>query len=165
MVWDDDMGIAERTTPIQFILLDSDKSATPDSVSYTYGRCQNARITILRGNLHSHGHALTYYEAYEFASSIVNNKNLVTFNTQPTAMDETLTVTLPKGVTISKAYIATTEEDVTKIPSWRYRPLQVNKNTISVGFEFGADENVTNFYVCVVDSLGNTTSTKVVKVS
>ena len=162
-VWDNDKGLSARTTPLQFIIIDADKAATPESVSATYMNCKNARFTIHKGEAHSHASALTYYEAFEFALSVINGKKLVTFKNQPTTLGGTLKLALPKGVTIKEAYVATTKDEIATIPTWQYSSLKINKNKVSLDIQLDSNEPVTYFYVCVVDSLGNTTTTKVVK--
>ena len=165
LVWDDDTGLKRVETPILFLAGINDVNQTADTVTKTATGCKNARISLVKGFLHSHGHALMQNEPFDFADEIIfGKKRMITFKSTLNDVETSgeLKIEVPAGVTADKAYIIYTENVVSEGSAfWEFERLEINNNTIA--YDLTAKSSVKEFYVYVVTDSGLITSTRIAK--
>ena len=152
VVWDDDTGLSNVKTPILFLAGISDINQTPQTVSKTASHCKNARISLVKGFLHSHAHALGREEPFAFADEIIfGKKTMATFeNDDLSTANGTLKVVTPKGVTVNGSMLVYSDSPW----SVEYMPIENGRITITKTITTGG-----YYYVCVETSGGLITST------
>lgn len=155
LVWDDDRGLTKVTTPILFYTANTDSvnACSVLSVSKTYERCQNARLLIMDGFLHSQYYAANAIEPYLFAESIVGRgRAFAKAVRQPSAADATFVY---DGDAAQEARIWYTADDVAVMAaSWSSQRLEANGRQISCVLPSDARY----FYIAVDDGGGGITS-------
>lgn len=101
-------------------------------------------------------------EPYAFADEIVQKTNkLVRLNEQPTDKSGSVTVTIPEGSGIEKAYVIYTEGDMTQVETWRKDKCEVEGNVIS----YLVPSEAKNYYIQVEDAFGYYASSTIVNVA
>ncbi len=161
LIWDDDKGLKASDTPMLFLCSNVDTHFSTRAITDTAMACKNAEIIIVKDFLHSQYHATAMPEPYIFADEVVKGeKQLITFNAQPVQNGGEITVTVPTGNSIDRAYVVYTEEDLTGVPSWRKKNCSVDGNRIT--YEVPAEAK--NFYIQIEDGFGRYASTGVVEV-
>ncbi len=166
-VWDDDLGLTRVNTPILFLAMNNDQSATPNSVSVTADGCKNATVAIVRNWAHSHSHAFARLEPYAFADSIVKNgEGMVRITNKPQGTRGSVSINVPDGLQV-KAYIAFTGSDMRSTPDFGHIRLPIENNTVQYEItdemkqECGGE--VTWYYIWFEDNQGRVISTPMVQ--
>ncbi|MDY2880507.1 MAG: dienelactone hydrolase family protein [Candidatus Borkfalkiaceae bacterium] len=166
LVWDDDLGLSAVETPILFLAGIDDVNQTADTVTKTAERCKNARISLVKGFLHSHGHAIAQNEPFAFADEIVFGKKTMPVFTDTLEDGETageLTFTLPQGVAVEKAYLIYTPDVVSQgSADWDFVRLTVGDGKVRYDLA-EAGEGTKEFYVYLVADNGLIVSTRIAK--
>lgn len=154
IVWDDDTGMSRVNTPILFLAGINDINQTPQTVSKTASHCKNARISLVKGFLHSHAHALGREEPFAFADEIIfGRKTMAAFENQdPTAANGNLKVVAPKGTTVSGATLVYTDNADS---GWSVKSLAADNGKITLTETTTAG----GYYYVFVEVNGTVTST------
>ena len=162
LIWDDVEGLKKSETPMYFICGNTDAHFSADAVGKTAAMCKNAEFVIVKDFLHSQFHATMQLEPYAFADEIVQKTNkLVRLNEQPTDKSGSVTVTIPEGSGIEKAYVIYTEGDMTQVETWRKDKCEVEGNVIS----YLVPSEAKNYYIQVEDAFGYYASSTIVNVA
>lgn len=151
LVWDDDTGLAAVSTPILFLAGINDVNQAPHTVSKTASHCKNARISLVKGFLHSHGHAIGRNEPFAFADEIVfGKKTMVTFeNNELDKTNKTVKISVPEGVTVSRSGLVSTDgEGLTGASGWEVNSFKSETDTITYELPAG----VTTYYYFFVET-------------
>lgn len=159
LVWDDDIGLTSVSTPVLFLAGINDVNQAPHTVSKTASRCKNARLSLVKGFLHSHGHAIGRNEPFAFADEIVfGKKTMATFkNNELTSTDKTVGINVPDGVKIAKSGLVYTDgEGLTGGSAWSAESYKAQNETITYDLP---DGQITYYYLFVETSDGLITST------
>lgn len=129
LIWDDDEGLSRVSTPILFYASNTDAACSALSVSETYAHCQDARLILVDGLLHSQVHAAAAIEPYLFADSIVKDGPAFSkVTSEPTAENFSMTYTGEKAV---QARLWYTTEDITQgVPVWSPMRCPVNGTSV-----------------------------------
>ena len=152
LVWDDDGGISSVNTPVLFLAGINDVNQSPQTVSETAAHCKNARISLVKGFLHSHSHAVGRNEPFAFADEVLSGKKtMATFDkNELTAKSGSVKIDLPQGVSINKVCLVSTEQtDVSGGLSWGVTAL--DKTSVTVGYTV---ENASGYYYLFVETDG-----------
>lgn len=157
LVWDDDGGLAGVKTPILFLAGTNDVNQVPQSVSITAEHCQNARISLVKGFLHSHSHAVGRNEPFAFADEIVfGKKTMATFEKNSLGgKSGSVKIDLPDGVMLSRAGLISTDESDLTGGLWQVNPLEKSSTTI----QYTTQQTSGYYYVYVETDGGLITST------
>ena len=161
LIWDDAEGLKKSETPMLFLCSNVDTSFSTRAITDTAFACKNATLIVVKDFLHSQYHATMMPEPYVFADEIVRGeKELIVFDAQPTKQGGTITVTLPEGNGIDRAYVVYTEDDLTTVPTWRKKNCDTDGNKIT----YEVPVEAKNFYIQVEDVKGRYASTGVIEV-
>jgi len=159
LVWDNPEGIKRVNTPIYFILPNADFSMSPLPASMLYTECKNAKLSIIDGMLHSQSIAANVGETFDFAYEVVTGEQqLIKVEAQPDASAAPVTVTLPDGITIDRASVFYSEDELVAGGSWSKRRATVNGKVIT----YTVPEGAKYFYIKIEDTYGKTVTTKIV---
>ena len=166
LVWDDDLGLAAVNTPILFLAGINDVNQTADTVTKTAEHCKNARVSLVKGFLHSHGHALAQNEPFAFADEIVfGKKTMITIDTELSdgATKGELSYTVPEGVAADRAYIVYTENTVSEgSATWDYARIAAENGKLSYDLSSVAPA-AKEFYLYIAADNGMIVSTRIAK--
>lgn len=151
LIWDTDAALQTVSTPIHFVVSNTDAHCRLDSIAKTMDHLQNASLTVIKDWPHSHADAIATPEPYQVADRLIAKQSLVHF-TEVTMVDATLSV--PEDLTLIESYLIYTTDPLSLQTSWSKRRASEDANQLT----YVLPEGTTYYYLSVIDNQGNTWS-------
>ena len=164
-LWEPSNWLSKTTIPVLWVDDASDGFFSINSTAKSNDAVVGSNMTVLPFLTHGHEQGWGVQESYAFADSVCKSApGLIKITKQPTSEDRSVNISVPSGTSAASAQLVysttayTFDANNTCQADWKVSDLAISGDTVNVSLPSGTQA----FYVNIIDSRGNTTSSHLV---